>query len=63
MKIKMSDELKSWIDDSQRWQEFKMMEENGCLEWITPIHPPTGDPSPNQFLQLRFSPRNVDPGF
>lgn len=61
--ILMSDALRSWIDQSQRWEEFsEVMAGNGYVEWVTLIYPLTGNPPPNQFLQLRLSPWSVDPG-
>ncbi len=61
--ILMTDSLRSWIDQSQRWQEYsEVMEGNGYLEWVTLIYPLTGNPPPNQFLQLRLSPWGADPG-
>lgn len=63
IEVMMSDELKSWIDQSQRWEEYsEVMAGNGYVEWVTLIYPLTGDPPPNQFLQLRLSPWDVDPG-
>lgn len=59
----MSDSLRSWIDQTQYWQEFsEVMAGNGYVEWVTLVYPLTGDPPPNQFLQLRLSPWGVDPG-
>jgi hypothetical protein len=61
--VMMSDQLRSWIDESQRWQEYsEVMAGNGYVEWVTLIYPLTGNPPPNQFLQLRLSPWNTDPG-
>jgi hypothetical protein len=63
IEVMMSDELKSWIDQSQRWEEYsEVMAGNGYLEWITLIYPLTGEPPPSQFLQLRLSTWGADPG-
>ncbi len=61
--IMMSDQLRSWIDESQKWQEYsEVIAGNGYVEWITLIYPLTGNPPPNQFLQLKLSPWSADPG-
>lgn len=61
--VMMSDQLRSWIDQSQKWQEYsEVMAGNGYVEWVTLIYPLTGNPPPNQFLQLRLSPWSADPG-
>jgi hypothetical protein len=61
--ILMTDALSSWIDQSQQWHEYsEVMEGNGYVEWVTLIYPVTGNPPPNQFLQLRLTRWSADPG-
>ena len=63
IEVMMSDVLRSWIDQTQRWQEYsEVMAGNGYVEWVTFIYPLTAQPPPNQFLQLRLSPWSADPG-
>lgn len=63
IEVMMSDELRSWINQSHKWEEYsEVMAGNGYVEWVTLIYPLTGNPPPDQFLQLRLSPWSADPG-
>jgi hypothetical protein len=61
--IIMSGQLKNWIDDTQRWEQFtEVVDGNGYVEWVTLVYPVVGEPPKNYFLKLRLRPWDADPG-
>lgn len=60
--IIMSEELRDWIDETQRWTEIsEVVEGNGYVEQITLIYPVTGDTPEQQFVKLQLTPIPISP--